>query len=277
MRTLHARALSVAALLGACGAFELPSRSIATRAVARPSVRMATIERPAAVDLPNLDGALPDCPLTEWNSEGMDIAAEQEKLKQANLPSCPLVIVATPAENAQGAAYFSENSARLRELLREHGSIWFRGFDLMKDESGFRRFYDATGLSPCLDPIHTSGLRAFASAKDAVYQEVNKQSLAGHYIGLHNEATTKKTARFGAFVCFKPATVRGGEFFIADGAAIFRDMRTDVLQRMYDQKVRAERGAGSKQAGRRARRGLARSSLRPSLRHPPPALVYACA
>lgn len=37
------------------------------------------------------------------------------------------------------------------------------------------------------------------------------QTLSQHYIGLHNEATHKKTATTGAFVCFKPATISGGE------------------------------------------------------------------
>lgn len=71
-----------------------------------------------------------------------------------------------------------------------------------------------------------------------MYEEVNKKSLKGHYIGLHNESTFKKTATYGAFVCFNPASVSGGEFFIADGAKIFRDMKTDVLERLYNQNVR---------------------------------------
>mmetsp|Transcript_6112 Transcript_6112/g.15040 ORF Transcript_6112/g.15040 Transcript_6112/m.15040 type:complete len:393 (-) Transcript_6112:382-1560(-) len=191
-----------------------------------------------AVDMPSLDGALPDCPPTVWNSDGMDIAAEQAKLREADLAACPLEILATPEDNAKGLAYFSERAGEFRELLKEHGTIWFKGFDLMKDEKGFRAFYDAVGLSPCLDPIHTSGLRAFASAQDAVYEEVNKQSLSQHYIGLHNEATKKKSAMYGAFVCFKPATVKGGEFFIADGAKIFRDLDTKVLEKLYNSKVR---------------------------------------
>ena len=33
-------------------------------------------------------------------------------------------------------------------------------------------------------------------------------------------STFKKTAVFGAFVCFSPATLSGGEFFIADGAKV---------------------------------------------------------
>ena len=93
-------------------------------------------------------------------------------------------------------------------------------------------------LDPCLDPIHTSGLRKFASQKDGLYEEVNKQSLSQHYIGLHQESTHKKTAKYGAFVCFKPATVRGGEFFIADAAKIARELDLDVVQRMHEKKIR---------------------------------------
>ena len=35
--------------------------------------------------------------------------------------------------------------------LQEHGCIWFRGFDLMKDPEGFRSFYDVR-LAPLLLP-----------------------------------------------------------------------------------------------------------------------------
>merc|ERR1719313_1288596 len=123
-----------------------------------------------------------------------------------------------------GKQYFIENREALAAMLQKHGTIWFRGFDLMKDPIGFRTFWESLELPPCLDPIHSSGLRKFLSKKNAVYEEVNKQALSRHYIDLHNEATHKKTATTGAFVCFKPATVSGGEFMIADGEKIFRDM-----------------------------------------------------
>merc|ERR1719472_447307 len=123
-------------------------------------------------------------------------------------------------------------------MMQKHGTVWFRNFDLMKTPDGFRAMWEAIGLETCLDPIHTSGLRKFLSKNDALYEEVNKQSLAKHYIGLHNEATYKKTATTGAFVCFQPATVRGGEFFIADGERIFRDMDTEVLQKLCERRVR---------------------------------------
>ena len=40
-------------------------------------------------------------------------------------------------------------------------------------------------------------------------------------------------ATAGAFVCFKPATIKGGEFFICDGEKVFRDMDTEVLQQKF--------------------------------------------
>jgi len=114
----------------------------------------------------------------------------------------------------------------------------FRNFETMKDAEGFREFYESLQLNPCLDPIHTSGLREMVGKKDAVYEAVNKPSLAQHFVGLHNESTYVKTAMFGAFVCFKPASEGGGEFLIADGAKIINDMDKDVLKRLYESKVR---------------------------------------
>merc|ERR1719313_657621 len=137
-----------------------------------------------------------------------------------------------------GKQYFIENREALAAMLQKHGTIWFRGFDLMKDPIGFRTFWESLKLPPCLDPIHSSGLRKFLSKRDAIYEEVNKQSLAKHFIGLHNEATFTKTATTGAFVCFQPASVKGGEFFIADGEKIFRDMDTEVLKKLCERKVR---------------------------------------
>ena len=186
----------------------------------------------------NLGNAVPDCPSTIWDVEGLDVEEWQQKYRSEDLPACPIEVVATPEDNAAGRAYFLENRERFAEMLATHGTIWFRGFDLMKDTEGFREFWEALELAPCLDPIHSSGLRKFLSKSDAVYEEVNKQSLSRHYIGLHQEMTEKKTATAGAFVCFQPATVSGGEFFIADGERIFRDMDADVLKLLIDRQVR---------------------------------------
>merc|ERR1719379_147946 len=137
-----------------------------------------------------------------------------------------------------GKMYFIEKREEFAAMLQTHGTIWFRGFDLTKDPGGFRTFWESLDLPPCLDPIHSSGLRKFLSKQDAVYEEVNKQSLAQHYIGLHQEMTEKRTATTGAFVCFQPATESGGEFMIADGERIFRDLDPEVLKTLVERKVR---------------------------------------
>ena len=98
--------------------------------------------------------------------------------------------------------------------------------------------YESLGLLPCLDPLHSSGLRKFASERDALYEEVNKPSLRQHYIGLHSESTTKRTAAYAAFVCFKKATEGGGRFLIADGAKILSDMDPVLLNKIYERQVR---------------------------------------
>lgn len=187
---------------------------------------------------PSLSNALPDCPPTVWDADELDIAYWQEKYSSEEARTCPIEVVATDAANALGEAYFRDRKDEFADLLAKHGTIWFKGFDLMKDPTGFRSFWESLELDPCLDPIHTSGLRKFLSKGDGVYEEVNKQALSKHYIGLHNESTFKKTAKSGAFVCFKPATVSGGEFLIADGEAIFRDLDPKILQTLIDRQVR---------------------------------------
>jgi len=186
----------------------------------------------------DIGDVLPDCPSTIWNEEDIDVAEWQAKYKAEDDVTCPVEVFASAADNAEGEAYFVRRREELMEMLDKHGTIWFRGFDLMKDPEGFREFWENLALNPCLDPIHSSGLRKFLAKKDAIYEEVNKQALAKHYIGLHNEATHKKTATTGAFVCFKPATVSGGEFMIADGEKIFRDMDPEILQTLLDREVR---------------------------------------
>jgi len=201
------------------------------------SRHVATLDAPAATERTDLTGMLPDCPSTIWKADDIDIA---------NLPdvteTAPLILDAAElgdmvTKDAE-LEYFKNRSKEIMEHLQKHGAIWFRNFEMMKDADGFRAMYEALQLNPCLDPIHTSGLREMVGKKDAVYEAVNKPSLAQHFVGLHNESTYVKTAKFGAFVCFKPATEGGGEFLVADGAKIINDMDKDVLKRLYQNKVR---------------------------------------
>jgi len=184
---------------------------------------------------PDLSGMW-ECPLTRWNSEGIDIVQAQKEASK--VPHNPAEIRATDAMNAQGSQYFADNKEEIREKLLQHGSVWLRGFDLMKGVAGYREMYEALGLDPCLDPLHSSGLRKFASERDALYEEVNKPSLRQHYIGLHCESTTKRTAAYAAFVCFQKATEGGGRFLVADGAAILAELDTALLQKLYDRELR---------------------------------------
>lgn len=177
-----------------------------------------------------------ECPLTRWDSDGIDIKKAQAQARRQ--PSCPLEIRASAADNAKGAQYFVDNKDKIKKELLKYGAIWFRGFDLMKSVDGHRTMHEALGIEHCLDPLHSSGLRKFTSERDALYEEVNKPSLRGHYIGLHSESTAKRTAAYASFVCFQKATEGGGRFLVADGAAILGEMKTEVLQKLYDRKIR---------------------------------------
>ena len=88
------------------------------------------------------------------------------------MPHCPLEMRASAADNAMGAEFFAKNQDKIKKDLLKYGAIWFRGFDLMKSVKGYREMYEALGLDPCLDPLHSSGLRKFASERDALYEEV---------------------------------------------------------------------------------------------------------
>lgn len=186
----------------------------------------------------DLSDKLPDCPRTVWKADDIDIN---------NIPevknSGPLVIDANDHQAEIAAAgseeaFFAAKKQWFMEQLTDYGCLWFRNFKTTTDSSGFRSWYESLQLNPCLDPIHTSGLRNYEEKKDGVYETVNKPALSQHFVGLHNESTFVKTATYGAFVCFKAATQGGGEFIVADGAKIISGMKKDVLQRIYDRKVR---------------------------------------
>lgn len=177
-----------------------------------------------------------ECPITRWDTEDINLDLAQLQAKMA--PKCPLEQRPSTADQSKGAQFFADNKEKIRADLLKHGAIWFRGFDLMKSVSGYREFWEALEFDPCLDPLHSSGLRKFASERDALYEEVNKPSLRGHYIGLHAESTAKRTAAYAAFVCFQRATEGGGRFLVADGAAILADMDRKLLKDLYNRKIR---------------------------------------
>ena len=145
---------------------------------------------------------IPKCPLTKWDADGIDLS----KLSQSTR-TLPIELKYDAATMGSEEAYIASRRDELLEQLTAGGAIWFRGFDLMKDTDGFREFWESLDLDPCLDPIHSSGLRKFSSERDALYEEVNKPSLRVHYIGLHCESTTKRTAAYAAFVVVRVSSI----------------------------------------------------------------------
>lgn len=113
----------------------------------------------------------------------IDIVKAQKEAKK--MPHCPLEIRASASDNGLGSEYFSKNQDKIRADLLKYGAIWFRGFDLMKSVSGHREMFENLGLEPCLDPLHSSGLRKFASERDALYEEVSTHDFLSLFLQLH--------------------------------------------------------------------------------------------
>jgi hypothetical protein len=131
------------------------------------------------ISAPDAGDVMYECPLTLWNSDDIDISEAQRRAKAASVTtmsttksSCPYEIYATPSDDEMGIRYFIANKEKIRASLLEYGAIWFRNFSLMTTVKGNRDMHEALGLQPCLDPLHSSGLRKFASERDALYEEV---------------------------------------------------------------------------------------------------------
>jgi hypothetical protein len=128
-----------------------------------------------------------ECPLTLRNSENINII-DAQRLAASTISqngSCPYEIYATTTDNEMGIQYFITNKDKIRANLLQYGAIWFRNFHLMKTVKGNRNMYEALGLQPCLDPLHSSGLRKFASERDALYEEVSGVSYKRKILGLN--------------------------------------------------------------------------------------------
>jgi hypothetical protein len=55
--------------------------------------------------------------------------------------------------------------------------------------------------------------------------------------GMHNEFVGTRAPRAAAFVCFKAAE-EGGEFLLADGRRMFRDLDSDLVEELYNRQIR---------------------------------------
>jgi len=186
----------------------------------------------------------PPAPLTQWGNQISDIRALQKEFREVDLPEFAVEFSAADVGldgsdlDAQ-RAYFRENAMLIKQKMQDHGAVILRGFDLMKEQEGFQEFYDAIGMKICQDPLQSVSARPTADGKkdSPVYEAVNKESRKNFFIGMHNEFVGTRSPRAAAFVCFKPAE-EGGEFLIADGRRMFRDLDSDLVEELYNRSIR---------------------------------------
>ena len=186
--------------------------------------------------------APPLSPLTQWGDKISDIRKVQAELREKNLPEFAPELKAEDLQlktAEEQLKYFQDNAQEIKEKMQEHGAVVFRGFELMKSQEGFQEFYKALGMKVCLDPLHSVSARPTVDGKknSPVYEAVNKESRKNFFIGMHNEFVGTRAPRAAAFVCFKAAET-GGEFLIADGRRMFRDLDPDLVEELYNRQIR---------------------------------------
>jgi len=226
---------SIAMLLGTAqlascyvvGGARLASPTMGARAAA---INMAATTEKASFDT-SID-EIPKCPETVWNADGIDLASTKRASR-----SVPMVLRFDASLGQSEAEFLQSRKEEILEQLTANGAIWFRGFEMMKTTDGFQNFYQQLELDPCQDPLASVGARAIVNKKSAMYEAVNKPSRAKFFVGMHCESTYKRTNRLGAFVCFKQAET-GGEFLLLDGKQMLKDLKPDVVQRLYERGVR---------------------------------------
>lgn len=209
----------------------------AARTARRVAMEAVAVEAPAAA----APVELAECPLTVWG-EPFDVVAEQAAMRAKASPDflyelTPAACGLDPRDRAAQERWLADNSEQVAAWMNSHGAVMLKGWDLVKDPQGFRSAYEAMGLDPCLDPLHAVSARPMVDKGSAVYEAVNKESRANFFIGMHNEFVGVRAPRAAMFVCFKNAD-EGGEFLLADGRAVFRDLDTDLLSRLYSKSIR---------------------------------------
>lgn len=186
----------------------------------------------------------PLAPLTIWGPKIENIGTVQNQYNNSpNKPDFAPTISAKDlgidGDAEAQLSYIRENAHEIKEKMVENGAVIFRDFDLMKEQAGFVKFYETVGMKPCLDPLHSVSARPTVDGQknSPVYEAVNKESRKNFFIGMHNEFVGTRAPRAAAFVCFKAAE-KGGEFLIGDGRAIFRDLKSDFVEKLYNRSIR---------------------------------------
>lgn len=186
----------------------------------------------------------PLAPLTLWGNKIENISDVQSQYKSLSkkpdfAPTVSAKDLGIENDKKAQLEYIQQNAFELKEKMVENGAVIFRDFDLMKEQEGFVQFYETLGMKTCLDPLHSVSARPTVDGKKGspVYEAVNKESRKNFFIGMHNEFVGTRAPRAAAFVCFKAAET-GGEFLIGDGRAIFRDLKPDFVQKLYNRSIR---------------------------------------
>ena len=185
----------------------------------------------------------PLAPLTVWGDRIPNIIESQNEAKSRNMEFAPTIKssdLGLASDDVEGQlAYVKEHAMEIKQQMVDNGAVIFREFDLMKEQEGFVKFYEALGMKTCLDPLHSVSARPTVDGNknSPVYEAVNKESRKNFFIGMHNEFVGTRAPRAAAFVCFKAAET-GGEFLIADGRQIFRDLKPDLVERLYNRNIR---------------------------------------
>lgn len=187
----------------------------------------------------------PLAPLTVWGEVYDDIVSVQAEYRKNDLPdfapeiSCRKDLKIASDDTAAQLNYLRDNRREILQKMQDHGCVIFREFDLMKSQEGFQEFYAALGMKTCLDPLHSVSARPTVNGdkNSPVYEAVNKESRKNFFIGMHNEFVGTRAPRAAAFCCFKAAET-GGEFLVADGRRLFRDISPDLLNVLYERQIR---------------------------------------
>ena len=164
-------------LASQCSAYMVGTPAPAGRTTGRPAVRME-VAAPAKSEFEkasfdtSIDG-VPLCPLTKWDSDGIDLKAAVAASPAVDRTLPDLIQKSDVPEGMSELEYFRANKDELLARLTQSGALWIRGFETMKEKDGFRDFYAQLDLEPCQDPLASVGARAVVDSKNAMYEAVN--------------------------------------------------------------------------------------------------------
>jgi len=224
-------------LLQGASAFA-PSRASRALGSMRRSATLEAPPAPAAVVPDEVFPGVAECPLTAWGPRDVKVKEERAVPVGEFAPEWhKSEILGADATIEDELAYFRSLKPTAKALLHEKGAVVLRGWSLPSTTDGFQRMYLALGMEPCDDPLQSVAARDAVDKSTGLYEAVNKESRSKYFVGMHNEQVGTRSPGRAAFVCLKPAD-EGGEFLIADGRRMFRDVPEPMIEELYEKQVR---------------------------------------